>query len=290
MEKVLVTGANGQLGSELRTLTTGNTNFFFTDIPDLDICDREAVDSYIQTHGITRIINCAAYTDVNRAESDEETAFKVNCTGAKTLAEAAAAHDILLIHISTDYVFDGRKNTPYFEAERVNPRTAYGRTKRAGEMAIQRSGAKSIIIRTAWLYSSFGKNFVKTILRKSQEGEINVVDDQFGTPTYARDLAQAILHILPQLDGKPRYGEIFHYTDEGKCSWAEFASKIIQLKHIDCIVSPITTDMFPTPAERPQYSVLDKTLIRSVFGVDTPAWERSLAKMLRLVNSDGEQI
>jgi len=290
MEKVLVTGANGQLGSELKTLTTGNANFCFTDIQDLDICDREAVDSYIQTHDITKIINCAAYTDVNRAESDEETAFKINCTGAKTLAEAAAAHDIQLIHISTDYVFDGRKNTPYFEAERVNPRTAYGRTKRAGETAVQRSGARSIIIRTAWLYSSFGKNFVKTILRKSEEGEINVVDDQFGTPTYARDLAMAILHILPQLDGKPRYGEIFHYTDEGKCSWAEFASKIIQLKHIDCVVSPITTDMFPTAAERPKYSVLDKTLIRSVFGVDTPAWERSLAKMLKLVNSDGERI
>jgi len=278
------------LGNELRVLTSDDFRFIFTDINELDICDREAVESFIQSNGITKIINCAGYTDVNGAESDEENAFRINCTGAEILAGAAAAHDIWLVHISTDYVFDGKKDTPYFEAERVNPRTAYGRTKRAGETAVQRAGCKSIIIRTAWLYSSFGNNFVKAILRKSEEGEINVVDDQFGTPTYAGDLAQAILHILPQLDGFPRYGEIFHYTDEGRCSWAEFASKIIQLKHIDCVISPITTDMYPTAAERPKYSVLDKTLIRTAFGVETPAWERSLAKMLKLVASDGERL
>jgi len=290
MEKILVTGSNGQLGSELRFLVKDDVNFIFTDVAELDICDRDSVDAFITANNIGKIINCAAYTNVNKAEEEEDLAYRINCTGAAVLAESAAAHDIWLIHISTDYVFDGRKESPWFEAERTNPRSAYGRTKRAGELAVQHSGAKSIIIRTAWLYSSFGNNFVKTILRKSAEGEINVVDDQFGTPTYARDLAQAILHILPQLESMPRYGEIFHFTDEGKCSWAEFASKIIQLKHIDCEISPISTDMYPTPAERPQYSILDKTLIRTAFGVQTPAWERSLAKMLKFVTAEGEMI
>ncbi len=290
MEKILVTGANGQLGNELRFLSHDDARFIFTDVSELDICDRAGVEAFITAHSIGKIINCAAYTNVNKAEEEEELAYRINCIGAATLAEAAAAHDATLIHISTDYVFDGRKNTPWFEAERTNPKSAYGRTKRAGEVAIQHSGVKSIIIRTAWLYSSWGSNFVKTILRKSAEGEINVVDDQFGTPTYARDLAQAILHILPQLDTIPRYGEIFHYTDEGKCSWAEFASKIVQLKHIDCIISPISTDMMPSPAERPRFSILDKTLIRTAFGVETPHWERSLAKMLKLVTSEGGMI
>lgn len=290
MEKILVTGADGQLGNELKYLTKGDERFIFTDYRELDICDRNAVESFVASNDIAKIINCAAYTNVNKAEEEEEKAYGINCTGAAILAETAAANDIWMVHISTDYVFDGRKDSPWFEAERTNPRSAYGRTKRAGELAVQHSGAKSIIIRTAWLYSSWGNNFVKTILRKSAEGEINVVDDQFGTPTYARDLAEAILHILPQLDTFPRYGEIFHFTDEGRCSWADFAAKIIQLKHIDCEISPITTDMFPSPAERPKYSVLDKTLIRTVFGVQTPAWERSLAKMLKLVTADGERI
>lgn len=290
MEKILVTGANGQLGNELRFLVGDDGRFIFTDIPELDICDRDAVESFVTANDIGKIINCAAYNQVNKAEEEEDAAYKLNCTGPAILAETAAAHDCWLIHISTDYVFDGRKDSPWFEAERTNPRSAYGRTKRAGELAVQHSGAKSIIIRTAWLYSSWGNNFVKTILRKSVEGEINVVDDQFGTPTYARDLAAAILHILPQLDPFPRYGEIFHFTDEGRCSWADFAARIIQLKHIDCEISPITTDMYPSPAERPKYSVLDKTLIRTVFGVQTPAWERSLAKMLKLVTAEGEQI
>jgi len=290
MEKILVTGANGQLGSELRFLVKDDSNFIFTDVAELDICDRNSVEAFITSNNIGKIINCAAYTNVNKAEEEEELAYKINCTGPAVLSESAAAHNTWLIQISTDYVFDGRKETPWFEAERTNPKSAYGRTKRAGEVAVQHSGCKSIIIRTAWLYSSYGNNFVKTILRKSVEGEINVVDDQFGTPTYARDLAQAILHILPQLDATPRFGEIFHFTDEGKCSWAEFASKIIQLKHIDCEISPISSDMYPSPAARPQYSILDKTLIRSVFGVQTPAWERSLAKMLKLVNGEGEQI
>lgn len=290
MEKILVTGADGQLGSELKYLTNGDGRFIFTDFRELDICDRDAVENFVAGNDIAKIINCAAYNQVNRAEEEEDAAYRLNCTGPMILAETAAAHDCWLVHFSSDYVFDGRKETPWFEAERTNPRSAYGRTKRAGELAVQHSGAKSIIIRTAWLYSSRGNNFVKTILSKSAEGEINVVDDQFGTPTYARDLAEAILHILPQLDTFPRYGEIFHYTDEGRCSWAEFAAKIIQLKHIDCEISPITTDMFPSPAERPKYSVLDKTLIRTVFGVKTPAWERSLAKMLKLVTAEGELI
>lgn len=279
----LVTGSNGQLGNELRVLAEGDGSFIFTDVQELDICDADAVEKFVTENHIGRIINCAAYTNVNKAEGDEETAYKINATGPKVLAEAAARHDAWLIQISTDYVFDGTRNAPYHESGRVNPRSAYGRTKRAGEVAVQLSGCKSIIIRTAWLYSSFGNNFVKTMLAKSEEGEINVVADQFGTPTYARDLAVAIMHILPQLDAIPRYGEIFHYTDDGRCSWADFATKIMQFKHIDCIISPIPTEMYPTPAERPKYSVLDKTLIKKVFGVEVPMWERSLAKMLKLV-------
>lgn len=290
MEKILVTGAGGQLGSELKFLTNGDERFVFTDFQELDICDREAVESFVTSNNVGKIINCAAYNQVNRAEEEEDAAYRLNCSGPAILAETAAAHDCWLIHFSSDYVFDGRKNTPWFEAERTNPKSAYGRTKRAGELAVQHSGAKSIIIRTAWLYSSWGNNFVKSILKKSAEGEINVVDDQVGTPTYARDLAQAVLHILPQLDTFPRYGEIFHYTDEGKCSWAEFAAKIVQLKHIDCEISPITSDMYPSAAARPAYSVLDKSLIRAAFGVQTPAWERSLAKMLKLVTAEGELI
>lgn len=286
MENILITGADGQLGSELRSLTQGQsgTNWLYTDFQELDITDADAVEKYISENGVTKIINCAAYNDVDRAETDTDAAIRLNVTGPMNLAEAAARHGIYLIHLSTDFVFDGTKSTPWHESDRPAPLSEYGRTKLAGETAVKRSGCLSIIIRTSWLYSPLGKkNFVRTMLRLGEEEEIiKVVYDQKGTPTYARDLAEAILHILPQLDGTPRYGEVFHYTDEGCCSKAEWAQKIMSLKHLDCDIEPVPTSEFPAPATRPAYSVLDKSLIRTVFGVKVPLWERSLSKAIRL--------
>ena len=286
MENILITGADGQLGSELRSLTQGQsgTNWLYTDFQELDITDADAVEKYISENGVTKIINCAAYNDVDRAETDTDAAIRLNVTGPMNLAEAAARHGIYLIHLSTDFVFDGTKSTPWHESDRPAPLSEYGRTKLAGETAVKRSGCLSIIIRTSWLYSPMGKkNFVRTMLRLGDEEEIiKVVYDQKGTPTYARDLAEAILHILPQLDGTPRYGEVFHYTDEGCCSKAEWAQKIMFLKHLDCDIEPVPTSEFPAPATRPAYSVLDKSLIRTVFGVKVPLWERSLSKAIRL--------
>lgn len=286
MENILITGADGQLGSELRSLTQGQsgTNWLYTDFQELDITDADAVEKYISENGVTKIINCAAYNDVDRAETDTDAAIRLNVTGPMNLAEAAARHGIYLIHLSTDFVFDGTKSTPWHESDRPAPLSEYGRTKLAGETAVKRSGCLSIIIRTSWLYSPLGKkNFVRTMLRLGEEEEIiKVVYDQKGTPTYARDLAEAILHILPQLDGTPRYGEVFHYTDEGCCSKAEWAQKIMFLKHLDCDIEPVPTSEFPAPATRPAYSVLDKSLIRTVFGVKVPLWERSLSKAIRL--------
>lgn len=286
MENILITGADGQLGSELRSLTQGQsgTNWLYTDFQELDITDADAVEKYISGNGVTKIINCAAYNDVDRAETDTDAAIRINVTGPMNLAEAAARHGIYLIHLSTDFVFDGTKSTPWHESDRPAPLSEYGRTKLAGETAVKRSGCLSIIIRTSWLYSPLGKkNFVRTMLRLGEEEEIiKVVYDQKGTPTYARDLAEAILHILPQLDGTPRYGEVFHYTDEGCCSKAEWAQKIMSLKHLDCDIEPVPTSEFPAPATRPAYSVLDKSLIRTVFGVKVPLWERSLSKAIRL--------
>lgn len=242
------------------------------------------MERYISDNAVTKIINCAAYNDVDRAETDSDAAIRLNVYGPMNLAEAAARHGIYLVHISTDFVFDGTKTSPYHESDRPSPVSEYGRTKLAGEIAVKRSGCLSVIIRTSWLYSPLGKkNFVRTMLRLGEEEEfIKVVYDQKGTPTYARDLAEAILHILPQLDETPRYGEVFHYSDEGSCSKAEWAQKIMTLEHPDCDVVPVASTEFPSPAKRPAYSVLDKSLIKTVFGVKVPLWERSLSKAIRL--------
>ncbi len=286
MENILITGADGQLGSELRKLTQGREDIhcLYTDLGELDITDADAVERYISDNAVTKIINCAAYNDVDRAETDSDAAIRLNVYGPMNLAEAAARHGIYLVHISTDFVFDGTKTSPYHETDRPSPISEYGRTKLAGEIAVKRSGCLSVIIRTSWLYSPMGKrNFVRTMLRLGEEEEfIKVVYDQKGTPTYARDLAEAILHILPQLDATPRYGEVFHYSDEGSCSKAEWAQKIMTLEHPDCDVVPVPSTEFPSPAKRPAYSVLDKTLIKTVFGVKVPLWERSLSKAIRL--------
>lgn len=286
MENILITGADGQLGSELRKLTQGREDIhcLYTDLGELDITDADAVERYISDNAVTKIINCAAYNDVDRAETDSDAAIRLNVYGPMNLAEAAARHGIYLVHISTDFVFDGTKTSPYHETDRPSPISEYGRTKLAGEIAVKRSGCLSVIIRTSWLYSPMGKrNFVRTMLRLGEEEEfIKVVYDQKGTPTYARDLAEAILHILPQLDATPRYGEVFHYSDEGSCSKAEWAQKIMTLEHPDCDVVPVASTEFPSPAKRPAYSVLDKSLIKTVFGIKVPLWERSLSKAIRL--------
>lgn len=286
MDNILITGADGQLGRELRSLmeVRGDMKCLYTDCHDLDITDAGAVEKFIADNSITKIINCAAYNNVDGAETETDAAIRINVTGPMNLAESAARHGAYLIHISTDFVFDGSRTSPYHESDRPSPLSEYGRTKLAGETAVKRSGCLSIIIRTSWLYSPYGKNnFVRTMIHLGEEEEIiNVVNDQTGTPTYARDLAEAILHILPQLDATPRYGEVFHYSDEGSCTRAEWAQKIMTLKRLDCDVNPISSSEYPTAAKRPTCAILDKSLIRTVFGVKVPLWERSLSKAIRL--------
>ena len=286
MDNILITGADGQLGRELRSLmeVRGDMKCLYTDCHDLDITDVGAVEKFIADNSITKIINCAAYNNVDGAETETDAAIRINVTGPMNLAESAARHGAYLIHISTDFVFDGSRTSPYHESDRPSPLSEYGRTKLAGETAVKRSGCLSIIIRTSWLYSPYGKkNFVRTMIHLGEEEEIiNVVNDQTGTPTYARDLAEAILHILPQLDATPRYGEVFHYSDEGSCTRAEWAQKIMTLKRLDCDINPIPSSEYPTAAKRPKCAILDKSLIRTVFGVKVPLWERSLSKAIRL--------
>lgn len=284
MENILITGAKGQLGSELKVLSQKNPsyNYYFTDIEELDITSAEAIEKFVTANNITKIINCAAYNDVNGAESNFDEAVRLNVTAVASLAECAAKHDIYLIHFSSDYVFNGKKKSPYHESDRAFPISAYGKTKLAGEIAIKKSGAKSIIIRTAWLYSQFGNNFVKKMIQIGlDEYDADVVADCFGSPTSAKELAEAVFHIIPQLDATPRYGEVFHYSSEGVCSWAEFAEKIMKLKQLDCTINPLLSEAYPAAAKRPAYSVLDKTLIKTVFGVKTYHWEKSLSKVIK---------
>ncbi len=287
MGNILVTGAGGQLGNELRLLTKGRKRFIFTDaLPCdgaevLDICDPRAVEDFFEANGISAVINCAAYTNVDGAESDVARCRAVNVDGVRNLALVAKRRDAVLIHVSTDYVFDGkRRRGAYREDSPCHPESVYGSTKRDGELAIRRSRVRGIIIRTAWLYSPFGKNFVKTMLRLGAERpEVGVVADQIGSPTYAKDLAKAILKALPKARGF--LGEICHYTDEGTCSWFEFAAATMAYAGLKCNVKPIATSEYPTPATRPAYSVLDKSKIRDTFGVDTPWWSASLKDCLK---------
>jgi len=290
MQKVLITGAFGQLGTELQRLVAGSPDFIFTDIREegpvrrLDICESTAVEAFVRENDVEIIVNCAAYTDVNRAESDARRCMAINVDGPVNLARSARRHDAALVQISTDYVFDGRRKSgvSYVETSRRHPLSVYGESKRICEDKLRRTGCRGVIIRTAWLYSPFGKNFVKTMLRLGAEkAEVGVVADQFGTPTYAKDLACAILELLPQIGG--RRGEIYHYTDEGSCSWAEFAGAVMREGGLDCRVRPLTTDQYPTPAARPAWSVLSKEKIRRDFGVKTPQWEESLRDCIRRI-------
>jgi len=286
MKKILVTGAFGQLGTELRLLTEGQPHFLFTDIREedgvqiLDICDRRAVEHFFTEHEISAVINCAAYTNVNAAETDESLCHAINATGPGVLARAARRHDAALVHISTEYVFDGRKASGYQESDRRHPLSAYGRSKRDGEDAVRRSGCRGLIIRTSWLYSPFGNNFVKTMLRLGAEKpELGVVCDQVGSPTYARDLAEAILTALPRIG--ERRGEIYHFTNGGVCSWADFAATIMREAGLPCRIRPITTAEYPSPAVRPAYSTMSKVKIVRDFGLKLKPWEVSLRDCLQ---------
>ena len=290
MKYTLVTGACGQLGTELRLLAKGRKSYIFTDvaasdgIEALDICNAAQVADFVASRNVGVIINCAAYTNVDAAEDNAELCMKINVEGPRNLARAAKAVDAALVHISTDYVFDGtRKRGAYRESSPCCPTSVYGLSKRRSELAIRRIGCRGIIIRTAWLYSPFGKNFVKTMLRLGeQKEEIGVVADQWGTPTYAKDLAKAILKAVPQIGSM--CGEVFHFTDEGSCTWFDLAAATMAYAGLDCRVNPLTTAEYPSKVARPAYSVLDKDKIRDTFGVETPWWSVSLKECLEKIS------
>ncbi len=274
----LVTGASGQLGSAIRALAT---ELVFTDREMLDITDKDALDSFFDKHKIDAVVNCAAYTAVDGAESESEQAYLINSEALKNLAEICKKRGAKLIHISTDYVFDGKNYKPYSEEDKTNPQNVYGKSKLMGEKEMLSTAPKnSCIIRTSWVYGEYGKNFLKTMLRLGMEKEsLGVVFDQIGTPTYAGDLAGAILEILPKLENATP--QIYHYSNEGVCSWYDFAKEIMDLSKLDCKVNPIETHEYPTPAIRPHFSVLNKSKIKKEFGVTIPYWKDSLKLCLK---------
>lgn len=279
---ILVTGANGQLGSEMRRVgSVSPNNYIFTDIAELDITDSKAVLEFVADNNISVIVNCAAYTNVDKAEDDERTAETINATAVRNLAEAAKSHNATLFHISTDYVFGTDGNTPRTEEMAVNPLGAYGRTKLNGERAIAEVGCKALIFRTAWLYSEFGNNFLKTMLRLTAErSEINVVFDQVGTPTYAADLAVLIFSIIEYGIYQGNEG-IYHFSNEGVCSWYDFAKEIAAAAgQTQCQINPCHSSEFASKVCRPPYSVLDKSKVKRVFGVDIPHWRDSMLHCL----------
>ena len=280
---ILVTGANGQLGNEMRIVSRNSQDhYIFTDVTELDITNAMAVEKMVSDNGIKAIINCAAYTNVDKAEDDYDFAELLNATAVKNLAQAIKKNDGILIHVSTDYVFGGTKNnTPCSEDEPANPTGVYGITKLHGEQSIIETGCKHLIIRTAWLYSEFGKNFVKTMLNlTATKPNLNVVFDQVGSPTYAYDLAQAIFNIVEKRKYEGQDG-IYHYSNEGVCSWYDCTKMIAEYAgHTDCDIQPCHSDEFPSKVVRPSYSVLDKTKIKKTFNIHIPYWTDSLKRCL----------
>ncbi len=285
--KILITGANGQLGHEMRNVLEAEMpgHTLYTDIEDLDLTNAKTVAAYVTKNEITHIVNCAAYTAVDKAEEDKALCAAVNVDAVKNIANAADAVGAKVIHISTDYVFDGTAHRPYKESDKVNPISQYGTTKRTGETALIALVPDSIIIRTAWLYSPYGNNFVKTMIRLGKERPtLKVVSDQVGTPTYALDLAKAIYKILIShqwVEG------IFHFSNEGACSWYDFTKSIHRIAGIrDCEVVPIPTEDYPTAAARPAYSILDKSRIKATYGITIPHWEESLADCIKRIQNE----
>jgi dTDP-4-dehydrorhamnose reductase len=284
-KRILITGASGQLGRELSRLGAVSPNEYIpTDISELDITNREAVERFFAENSIDVVVNCAAYTNVEKAEEDVEMAQKINAEAVAILAAAAKSANATLIHISTDYVFGCEGNTPRTEDMPTSPLGVYGRTKLAGEDAVRESGCKAIILRTAWLYSEFGSNFLKTMLRLTSQNEaLNVVFDQVGTPTYAGDLALAIFSIIDGDVYKGREG-LYHFSNEGVCSWYDFATEIVAAAGYECKIVPCHSSEFPSKVTRPPYSVLDKTKFKHTFGIDIPHWRESMLYCLKRMN------
>ena len=288
--RVLITGSNGQLGSEIKELAIKykKTDFIFKDLPELDICNFEALQAFILVNNINAVINCAAYTAVDKAEEDAEIAEQVNSKGVINLVNALQTVNGKLIHISTDYVFDGNHFLPYKESDPVNPIGVYGETKRAGELAVINSAIDSIVIRNSWLYSSFGSNFVKTMLRLGSEKEnLGVIFDQVGTPTFARDLAKTCLDILTGVNALKisKAGNLYHYSNEGVASWYDFAISIMELGGVNCKVNPIQTKDYPTLARRPHFSVFNKSKIKTDFEIEIPYWRDSLKDCIEKIKN-----
>jgi len=278
--KILITGCNGQLGNEMQLLEASHPQhtYFNTDVAELDITNQDAIEAFVEDHQIDGIVNCAAYTAVDKAEENEELCTRLNAEAPAYLSAAIGKRGGWMIQISTDYVFDGTQHTPYTEEADTCPNSVYGKTKLVGELNVQKFCEQSMIIRTAWLYSTFGNNFVKTMIRLGKEKpELGVIFDQVGTPTYARDLAVAIFAAIEQgiVPG------IYHFSNEGVISWYDFTKAIHRLAGITtCHVRPLHTSEYPTPANRPHYSVLDKTKIKNIYGIEIPYWEDSLAECI----------
>lgn len=282
--KILVTGSKGQLGSELKALSQNfkQLKFLFTDVEELDICSKEAVDSFFEANSIDFVINCAGYTAVDKAEEESDLAFEINAKSLEFLSQACKIHNACLIHISTDYVFDGLSEIAYLETDTPAPNSVYGHSKLAGEQAIDKYAKNAVIFRTSWLYSAYGNNFVKTMLRlASERDELGIIDDQIGSPTYAKDLAATILNIISNY--KPNGVDYYNYSNEGVCSWFEFASAIFELKKITIKINPIETKDYPTAAARPAYSLLDKSKIKNIYNINIPNWKTSLGNCLKLL-------
>ncbi|MFN8288546.1 MAG: dTDP-4-dehydrorhamnose reductase [Chitinophagales bacterium] len=282
MKKVLVTGAHGQLGSEINFLSSllESHSFTFYDYQDLDITDAAAVDKAVSS-GFEVLINCAAYTAVDKAESEKDLAYKINGEAVGILAKACKKYNCKMVHVSTDFIFDGTLARPLVEDDSPNPLSVYGASKLEGEKQLLANNAEAVILRTSWVYSSFGNNFVKTILRLCKEREsLNIIFDQVGTPTYARDLASVILQIIQGDKWQPG---VYNYSNEGVCSWFDFAVAIRDIAGLKTKINPIETYQYPTPAVRPKYSVLNKKKIKETFGIHIPYWRESLQGCMKLL-------
>lgn len=279
-KNILITGSNGQLGSEIRNLKNKKDNYFFTDVAQLNITQKDHIENFTQKNNIHIIVNCAAYTNVDQAEEHPNEANNINHKAVENLVQVCKQNEITLIHISTDYVFDGTKNTPYKETDPTLPTSVYGKTKLDGEKSIQKSEIEHIIIRTSWLYSSFGQNFVKTIQQRSlQQPILKVVIDQVGSPTNATDLAEFIIHIIEKQKYKGKK-QIYHFSNEGICSWFDFATEIVHLSESKCQITPCLSEEFKQKAKRPNYSVLDKTKLKEDFQYPIAHWKKSLKKYI----------
>ena len=283
MKTILITGSKGQLGNEMQQAAVRYPQFhyIYTDVDELDICDKAALDAFVKANSVNFIVNCAAYTAVDKAEDDVELCYKINSVAVRNIGEVAESNGVKVVHVSTDYVFDGTNHIPYTENQEVCPATVYGKSKLAGEQALMESCKDSVIIRTAWLYSSFGNNFVKTMIKLGTERDsLNVIFDQIGSPTYAADLAEAIMKVI---SSEKFVAGIYHFSDEGVCSWYDFTKTIHKIAGITCNVQPIESKDFPARTPRPHYSVLNKAKFKSTYGITIPHWEESLEKCIKIL-------